>query len=251
MKFAGQRVLITGGAGGLGSSIALMLARRGLTVLITDYDAVNLARISALLRTEDCTYATVECDITNYKMVKNMVETLQDNYGPVDYLVNCTGVLSQGAFLDKAPTEWQKVFEINVLGLFNSCHVVLPEMVKQSFGKIVNISSVSASRGGGAAGNVVYAASKSAVETFSKGLAREFGPLGICVNTVAPGIIRTPMVRHWLESQDQLTIQRKFPRGRIAEPEDVSYTVAFLLSMEADYLTGVTIPVDGGFLISE
>jgi 3-oxoacyl-[acyl-carrier protein] reductase len=146
------------------------------------------------------------------------------------------------------PSEWDRVSRVNVCGIINCVKAALPSMAAQRRGRIINIASISAMRGGGSIGNTIYGATKASVVALTKGLARELGPQGITVNAVAPAVADTAMTHAALTEEARQRILSRIPLGRLAGPSDIADMVAFLASDRAAYITGTTIPVDGGIL---
>jgi 3-oxoacyl-[acyl-carrier protein] reductase len=149
---------------------------------------------------------------------------------------------------DLPVTEWQRIAQVNLAGVIYCVKAAIPVMRQQRFGRIINIASVSAMRGGGSVGNTLYGATKAGVVALTMGLARELGPFGITANAIAPAVVDTPMTRTALTEDVKRKILERIPIGRLARLADIADLTVFLASERAGFVTGVTIPVDGGIL---
>lgn len=245
----GRVALISGGAGAIGSSVAVKLARTGVRVVIADLEqalaGVHVAEAKSLL----C------LDVTDEASVKESFNHIDRAHGRLDMLVNCAGisprVKGRSPGIEETPLElWRHVLDVNLTGTFLTCRAAVSRMRPNGWGRIVNIASMAA-RTVGRATSCYYAASKSGVLGFSRVLASEVGRYGITVNCVAPSRIKSPMTRTLEDSAgiDRQYIERT-PLGRIGEPEDVAGAVCYLLSDEASFVTGAILDVTGGFYMA-
>jgi 3-oxoacyl-[acyl-carrier protein] reductase len=175
-------------------------------------------------------------------------ERIVGDCGRLDILVNNAGILKTGAVLDATIDDWDQVCRVNLSGVYYCCKAVLPQMAAQHYGKIVNIASVSAVKGGGSFGNVLYGTTKAGVVALTKGLARELAPLGINVNAIAPSVTETGMTAPLLTPERRRQVLASIPLGRFASAEEIARVVALLASDLLGYVTGETIAVDGGYL---
>jgi NAD(P)-dependent dehydrogenase (short-subunit alcohol dehydrogenase family) len=239
--------IVTGSGRGIGRAIALELARCDASVVVAE-----LARYGEQATDEICASGAeamyVPVDVSDPESVETMVQRVRDRYGRIDILVNNAGIRPTCPFPEMGLSEWQRVLAVNLTGTFNCCAAVAPLMIEGGWGRIVNISSLAAQRGS-TGGHSHYAAAKAGIVGLSKSLARELAPHGVTVNVVAPGWIDTPGWEGQLDGRRQEYASR-VPLGRLGSPEDVAYAVAFLVSDRASYLTGITLPVNGGLFIS-
>jgi 3-oxoacyl-[acyl-carrier protein] reductase len=244
MKFQDKVVVITGGAQGIGKEIALHFALSGAKIAILDVnDAVLEAAVKELSsHTQACGY---KVDVTKMADVVTVFNKIIDNFGRVDILVNNAGITRDNLLLRISENDWDVVINVNLKGAFNCLKAVVKPMVKQRYGKIVNISSVIGIMGN--PGQINYAASKAGLIGITKTLAKELGSRNICVNAVAPGYIKTAMTDKLSETVKEEMFKR-IPMGRFGEPKDVAKAVLFLASGEADYVTGQVLVVDGGLV---
>jgi len=240
---AGAVAIVTGGSRGIGRAVVHMLAAAGMEVVFTYREnAAAAAEVPSLVPGAKITAKPV--DARDAAGCAAFVEEVFDRTGRIDLLVNNAGVIRDNPLGALAPADVRAVLEVNVEGTFNMTRAVVPFMISQRRGKIVNISSVSGEKGG--RGQTNYAASKGAINAFTRALAVEVAPRGITVNAVAPGVIETEMSRAVRElAGDQ--IKSRILLRRFGQPEEVAHAVWFLSSRYADYITGQILHVDGGF----
>lgn len=247
-KLTGRVAVVTGGASGIGFSTAEALAEAGARVIITDRDEAAIASAVAKLGEKTFKPRGVLMDVTDSARVTQVADEIAAREGRIDILVNAAGLLSTGLVADLPATEWQRVSQVNLAGIVYCVKAAIPAMKKQKSGRIINIASISAERGGGSVGNTLYGATKAGVVALTKGLARELGPDRITVNAIAPSIADTAMT-HKLLTEDALKkILARIPLGRLAALSDIADLAVFLASDRANFITGTTIPVDGGIL---
>jgi len=241
--------LVTGAGSGIGASIAGTLAREGCVVQVADLRLESAQKVEKDLKKEGREAFSVQLDIGDAKRVDRVVRQVVDDHGRIDILVNNAGILKTDTVMDSSIKDWEEVSKVNLSGVFYCSKAVLPFMLKEKYGKIVNIASVSALKGGGALGNALYGTTKAGVVAMTKGLARELGPSGINVNAIAPAVVETLMTNSRLTPELRGKIQEKIPMGRLGKASDVASLAAFLASDVAGYITGETIVVDGGYLV--
>ncbi|MEU5041644.1 SDR family NAD(P)-dependent oxidoreductase [Streptomyces griseorubiginosus] len=244
------RTAVITGAGsrrGIGRATAHALAAAGYHIAVLDLDkeaAEDAAREVAARHGVEA--LGLAADVTDADAVDAAVGAVEAALPPVGALVNNAGITSPTRFLDVTPAEWDRIFEVNVRGSFVVSHRVAAGMAERGFGRIVLLSSVSAERGGGVFGGVAYSAAKAALLGFARALARELGPSGVTVNSVAPGLIDTDITQGKLDERRKAAMIADVPVRRIGEVEDVADVIAFLARPESGYLTGVTYDVNGG-----
>ena len=247
MKFAGKVALVTGAARGIGEAIALTLAREGADVVVTDVDLEDAQRVAQEIKGLGRKAKAIQADVSQREAVQRLVSEAVSLFGKIDILVNNAGIIRRGTFLEHDPQDWEKVLSVNLGGTFNCAKEVVPLMIKQGGGKIINISSV-VGRMGDIASAPSYGTSKGAINTFTKSLARELAPYGINVNAVAPHAIETDMSREWSEEKRRQIVEA-IPLKRLGKPEEVAEVVAFLASDGAGFITGQILDVNGGYLM--
>jgi 3-oxoacyl-[acyl-carrier protein] reductase len=239
--------IITGGISGIGEAITLKLAKFGANVVIADVATEKEEKIIGEIESTGRQALLVKTDVTKISDIDHLVKSTLDKFGKIDILVNCAGILSEMAVEGLSEEEWDKVFNINVKGVFLCSQAVIDPMIKQKSGKIVNIGSSWSSRGSvwnTSGGGAAYCASKSAVQCFTRNLAWELAPEGINVNAVAPGTTLTPM--HKGKEGLEEYLKSSIPLGRLARPEDIADVVLFLVIDASRYVVGQTIHVNGG-----
>ncbi len=251
MLLTDKVAIITGGAKGIGKAIALKFAQEGCWVAIADINESEARQTISSFEKSSRPGIFINCDHTDSKQVEKMVQTVINKYGKIDILVNNAGGFGPPTpFKDLTEEEWDKRIKLNLKGAFLCCHFVIPHMVKQKYGKIINIASIAAISAGPP--NAHYASAKGAVLSLGLDLAVEFAPHNIMVNTILPGTIRTDMWQTNIPpsvDEDQFFQQmaRKLvPLGRIGTPDDVAGAALFLASNLSDYITGDRIIVGGG-----
>jgi len=241
----GRIGIVTGAGHGIGREIALSLARNGAEVVVTDISD-EIFEVGKQIEAIGSKALPIKCDVTELEQAQRVEEQVVAKYERIDILVNNAGVYPMKPFLDMTAEEWNKVLRINLNGAFHCTKAVLPKMVKQKYGKIVNISSIS--------GPVVaflnlvhYSASKAAIAGFTKALALEMAQYGINVNAVAPGPIDVGAMSPDMEMYQQVV--KAIPLGRMGLPRDIANLVVFLVSDDANFITGQCIVSDGGYTL--
>ncbi|WP_156854908.1 SDR family NAD(P)-dependent oxidoreductase [Oceanobacillus sp. AG] len=243
-----ERVAIVTGSGspkGIGREIALTLANQGATIVVADLNKEGIVDTVKAIEATGAKALGVELNVTDKNSVDAMVEKVLEEFGRIDILVNNAGISQKVTVADMTLDDMQRIFSVNMFGLFLCTQAVLKPMKEQGFGRIISLSSVSAKRGGGVFGGAHYSASKAAVLGFSKNLAREVATDGITVNCVAPGLVNTEIWKSLPEADAQNVIDG-IPLGRPGETEEIATTIAFLASPEASYITGEDIDINGG-----
>ncbi|ADN01394.1 SDR family NAD(P)-dependent oxidoreductase [Spirochaeta thermophila] len=245
MKLKDRVALVTGSARGIGRAVALRLAQEGASVGIMDLKGTE--ETAQEFSSMGHKAVPLHADVTRYEEVASAVEKLVEAFGKVDILVNNAGIIVRGHVLDLSLEEWRKVIDVNLHGTFHCCKAVLPYMVKQNYGRIVNITSI-AGKVGDITAAPAYGTSKGAVNTLTKSLARQLADYGITVNAVAPHAIETDMSAQWTPEQRKAVIDA-IPLKRLGKPEEVAEAVVFLVSEGASFITGEILDVNGGYLM--
>lgn len=241
-RFTDRVAVVTGAAHGIGRAVAERLSAEGARVVLGDVDQSAAAEVAAGLGPDRT--IPVGCDLHSTDSVNAMLTQAVDAYGQVDVLVNVAGgTVAMPAFDEIGDEAWQQVLDLNLTGTMRCIRAALPQLRQRSRAAIVSISSVN---GLAAFGDEPYSSSKAALTMLTRNLAVELGPAGIRVNAVAPGTIRTRVWDDQPGGADRL--KPLYPLGRVGEPGDIAAAVAFLASDDAAWITGVTLPVDGGAL---
>ena len=244
MNFAGKTAVVTGGSRGIGRAICEELARGGANVVLCYAGRAEAAQ-ETVTACKDLGAKTlaVQCNVADEAQVKALMDAAVKEFGRIDILVNNAGVTRDGLVMMMKEADFDAVIDTNLKGTFLCMKAVSRIMMKQRYGRIVNLSSVVGLRGN--AGQVNYAASKAGVIGLTKSLARELARRNITANAVAPGFIATDMTDALSDAQREAIVSR-IGSGRLGEPDDIAHLVRFLASDEASYITGQVICVDGG-----
>lgn len=244
-----NRVAIVTGAGsprGIGRAIALALASQGAKTLVCDLNGEGAKAVAGEIIASGGVAVAVPMDVTDPDSVEHAVNAAVETWGRLDILVNNAGITQPIKVAQMTLDDWNRLFTVNATGCFLCSKAAVPHMGKNGFGRIINMSSVSAKRGGGVFGGAHYSGAKAAVLGFSRALAREVATDGITVNAIAPGLVLTD-IRGGVESeQRESEMSRDIPIGRMGRPEEVAALVCFLASEEAAYITGEVVDINGG-----
>ena len=241
--------IITGAAGGIGEAAAHAIALRGARVAVADLRPAAAQEAAARLRTAGLDAEPVTVDVSNEASVRAMVDTVLGRWGRIDILVNNAGVESSKPFLEIGLEEYERVMRVNTTGVWLCCQAVIPAMLRQGSGCIVNVSSVAGQLGGGLLGTAAYATSKGAVITLTKALAREFAKSGIRVNAISPSLTMTDFAQRQLDRLAPGTLERVIamtPIGRVGQAAEIAAAINFLTSPQATFVAGHVLNVDGG-----
>jgi 3-oxoacyl-[acyl-carrier protein] reductase len=249
MNFEKRVAIVTGGASGMGKATAILLAENKANVVVADVNTEGVKKFSEEIipkYQQECMAEVV--DISKKEEVNSFVTKVVKKFQKVDILVNCAGIDSSGDFLELSEDTWNRVIDINLKGTFLIGQRVMKEMAKKRYGRIINIASISGEIGGKLSG-ADYAASKGGVFAFTKTIARYGAQYNITANCISPGQIDTQMTGNWNEEQKK-AFTDNIPMKRFGEPEEVAYAILFLASEESSFITGATLHLNGGELMS-
>lgn len=239
--------LVTGASRGIGRAIAGRLAREGWRVCVNYHVRRDCAEsLCAELAAESCETMMYQADVACREQVQAMVQAIEARWGAVSLLVNNAGIAGQALFQDITDELWHRYFAVNVDGAYHTIQAVLPAMLHEHEGCIINVSSIWGQRG--ASCEVTYSSTKAALIGLTRSLAAELAPSGIRVNCIAPGVIKTDMLDA-LPPEVLPQLAEETPLGRLGTPEDIAHAAAFLASEGASFITGQVLTVDGGFIL--
>lgn len=252
MRFEDRTVIITGGASGIGRSVCIKLAKEGANVVVADVQresSLDDQPTDELIEHSDFEGEAVfvETDVSDEKSVKDMVYTAAEEFGKIDMLVNNAGVHGGSSVTETEEEEWDQIIEVNLKGVYLCSKHVIRHMQEENIqGDIVNIGSIAGLIGFGE--NAPYCASKGGIVELTREMAVDYGPEGININAVDPGIIKTSMTKDMLEDEEtRQMFEGNTLAPRLGKPEDIANAVSFLLSDESEYIMGANIVVDGGW----
>ena len=247
MKLKGRTALVTGGSRGIGRAIALALAEEGADVAVNFVSSEPAAKeVAEQIRKMGRQSILAQADVGDYPDTFRMAQDLLKEFGHLDILVNNAGISSDKTFVKMDHASWRKVLAINLDGVFNCTKVFIDGMLKQNYGRVVNITSVIGQIGN--FGQANYAASKAGVAAFTKSLAKELAGKGVTVNAVAPGFIETEMVEGIPEKVRQKLLDQ-IPLKRFGRADEVARSVVYICSADGDYITGSELSINGGLLM--
>ena len=246
MDYEPKSAIVTGSAQGIGKAIAMKLAESGLNIVVSDILIDEAKKTAAEIGKLGVKTIAVKTDVSNAEDAKNLIQTTKDTFGSVDVLVNNAGITRDNLSMRMTEADWDIVLAVNLKGTFLCAQAASKIMMKQKFGRIVNIASVSGILG--TAGQANYASSKAGVIALTKALSRELAARNITVNAVAPGFIITEMTDKLPDKVKEEYITQ-IPLGRAGTPLDVANVVDFLISPAASYITGIVISVSGGMVM--
>lgn len=247
MEFSGKVALVTGSSSGIGAAIAKELAAKGATVAINyrgNQDGAE--QVAAQIREAGGTCSLFKADVSDMESAQALVKEVEESLGVISILVNNAGTTADTLLLSMKPEDWERVIQTNLNSVFYVTKAAVRKMLRARWGRIINITSVVGLAG--QAGQTNYAASKAGIIGFTKSLAKEVGSRNITVNAVAPGFVPTALTDVLTEEQRAQTIAAT-PVGRLGEPEEIAWAVAFLASERSGFITGHVLTVDGGLVM--
>ena len=241
-----KTAIVSGGSKGIGKAIALKYAQAGADVVICSRRKENLEAAVIEAESNGFSLIPIECNTSNFDSIQSVVDLTMDKFGKVDILVNNAATNPYyGPILNSEESHWDKIFDVNVKGYFNFAKACSISMIKNNYGKIINVASIAAKTP--LEGLGVYNISKAAVVMLTKVLAKELGQHNIQINTLAPGLIKTDFSKALWEDEDTYNkIVKSIPQGKMGTPEDISGMALYLASDASDFITGSIFTVDGG-----
>ncbi len=245
MKLKDKIAIVTGAGSGIGRACALLFAREGAHVLAADVDADGGRNAANSIRESGGEAVFAETDVSNGVDVERMVETALATWGRIDILLNGAAVLAYGTIVETDEATWERVIAINLTGTWRCCKAVLPHMIRQGGGSIINVASTTGAHDA-CARAVAYVSSKGGVTLLTRAMAIDHARQGIRVNALCPGPTDTPMLRRALTPEQLEAFAQSFPMGRLGLPEELAQAALFLASDDASFVTGSTMYVDGG-----
>ena len=243
----GKIAVVTGSSRGIGAAIARELAAQGATIVLNHRDsAVQAEAVVAEIVAAGGQAVAIQADVSSFAEAQRLIKETVERFGRIDILINNAGTTRDMLIMMMPEADWDLVIQTNLKSAFNCSKAAVRPMMKQRFGRIINITSVSGLAG--QAGQTNYSASKAGMIGFTKALAKEVGPRGITVNAIAPGFVPT-VLTDMLNEEQKRTIISMTPMGRFAKPEEIAYATAFLADERAGFITGQVLSVDGGLVM--
>ena len=244
----GHTAIVTGGASGIGLATARMLARIGANVVVADIDEEAGTRVAEDLKANGAGARFVRTDVSDADDVGALVDAVTDRFGSLEILAHFAGVGMERLALETTREEWNRIIAVNLTGSFLVMQAAGEVMVKAGYGRVVSMASAAGERGG--TGRTAYGASKGGVAAMTRVMAMEWAESGVTVNTLAPGAIDTALVKKMHDAETRRAYLQGIPMDRYGVPEEVAAAAVYLALPQSGYITGVTLPVDGGFMAS-
>ena len=242
----GKVATVTGAGRGMGEAISKALAKKGAAVVVSDIDGAAAEKVAAGIRDTGARAVGIRIDVSNPDDAARLAETAVAEFGRLDIHVNNAGISTTKLFLDTTKEDMERIIGVNLIGAFLCAQAAIQKMLPNSYGRVINIASLSGQRGG--IGRSAYGASKAGLELLTKVMSVELASKGILVNNVAPGAIATQMAIEQHDAKTREAYHYLIPQRRYGTPEEIGAVVAFLASDEASHVSGATFNVDGGFL---
>ncbi len=245
MRFEGKVAIVTGAGQGMGRQVSMDMAAEGARVVVSDIQRDALNEVKAEIEGGKGTCLAIPCDISSREQVDGMIREAKKAFGRIDILINNAGLLLPGTIEETTDEIIDRTLDINVKGILYAIRAVTPLMKAQKYGRIVNVASITGKNGDNST-VFVYGASKGAVISLTRSVARQLGPFGITCNAIAPHAVMTKMMSYWDEEKKR-SISEKIPVRRLGTCEDMSYLMMFLASDESAFITGETVNINGGY----
>ncbi|MDE0186147.1 MAG: glucose 1-dehydrogenase [Candidatus Poribacteria bacterium] len=246
MRLANKVAIITGGASGIGQATALLFAKEGAKIVVADLNEESSHETVERIRFAGGEAVYARTDVTSAKDVEEMVQFTCGVYGKLDVLFTGAGIAMRLPVVDLPEEDWNRCIAINLKGIFLSCKYAIPEMLKHGGGSIINVSSIYGIVG--SKNRAAYLASKGGVANLTRGMALDYAADNIRANCICPGFTDTPLVRGIVKTQEEYqSLAEQHPIARLATPQDIAYGALYLASDEAAFVTGITLPIDGGY----
>lgn len=247
VKIKNKIAIVTGARRGIGKAIALGLAREGATVVVSDLDLGGCKLVCEEIKKMGGESMAIKCDVSIKKDVSNLINQTLKKFNRVDILVNNAGIVVMKPLLETTEQDWDLTMNINLKGVFLCTQAVASHMIKQKMGKIISIASIAGEVG--FANTAAYCASKAGIINLTREISLELAPHNININAIAPGVIATAMTADMLKDKNtKKSLLKDIPLGRVGKPEDIANAALFLASEEANFISGHTLVVDGGWL---
>lgn len=248
MRLENKNAIVTGAGSGIGRATAVLFAKEGAKVVVADLDEKGGEETVTEIKDGGGEAVFIKTDVSREECINKMAETCLNGFGRIDILVNNAGIVKSGSLAETSEEDWDQIMEVDLKGVFLGIKRVVPEMIKQGKGKIVNTASIAGLVG---FDNLsAYCAAKGGVISLTRELALELASKRINVNCIAPGVIRTAMTEGMLDDpKTKKGLEASTPYPRLGEPEDIAYAALYLASDESDFVNGETLVVDGGWII--
>ncbi|MGA2765643.1 MAG: glucose 1-dehydrogenase [Spirochaetia bacterium] len=244
-RFEGKVAIITGAAKGMGRATATQMACEGATTVITDIDETGLRETMQKIQSAGGKAKLIKCDIQDREQVDALIEGTKKEFGRLDILVNNAGLLLPGTIEETTDEIIDRTLNINIKGILYAIRAATPVMKDQKYGRILNVSSITGKNGDNST-VFVYGASKGAVISLTRSVARQLGPFGITCNAIAPHAVMTEMMKYWDDTKKRRAAE-SIPVRRLGTVEDISHLICFLVSDEASFINGETVNINGGY----